>query len=183
MARRRGRGLATRLTRDDGIEALPRFSPDGKWIAFSGSYDGNVDVYVMPAAGGEPRRLTWHPGGDEVISWTPDSSAVVFRSRRNTAHGDYRLFRASLAGGMPAEVRLGMASLVDWNPDDGRVAFNRFSRENRTWKRYYGGTQQDIWVGDQGRGEFEKITDWKGTTASRCGTASASTSCPTAAAR
>ena len=59
-------GRAVRLTSHDGNEAYARFSPDGRWLAFSGQYQGNVDVYVMPAGGGEPRRLTYHPGADEV---------------------------------------------------------------------------------------------------------------------
>ena len=72
-------GDARQLT-TGGHEAGPEFSPDGKWIAFTGEYDGNMDAFVMPAEGGEPRRLTWHPGADVVVGWTPDSKRILFRS-------------------------------------------------------------------------------------------------------
>src|SRR6185503_178569 len=86
-------GLASRLTSHEGIELFPKFSPDGKWIAFTGQVDGDEQVYVIPESGGEPRQLTFYPargplpdrwGSDnQVIGWTPDSSAVVFRSLRD----------------------------------------------------------------------------------------------------
>src|ERR1700719_109821 len=74
-------GEARQLT-TAGDEAFPVFSPDGNWIAFTGQYDGNVDVFVMPAEGGEPRRLTWQPGQDGAVGWTPDSKRVLFVSDR-----------------------------------------------------------------------------------------------------
>src|SRR6202166_4251170 len=72
-------GNARQLT-TGGHESGPQFSPDGKFIAFTGEYDGNMDVFVMPADSGEPRRLTWHPGADVVVGWTPDSKRILFRS-------------------------------------------------------------------------------------------------------
>ena len=81
----RAGGEARRLTSHPGDEQFPKFSPDGKWIAFTGEYDGNADVYVIPAQGGEPRRLTYHPGNDGVLGWTPDSKKVLFRSNRSSA--------------------------------------------------------------------------------------------------
>jgi len=73
-------GDARRLTSNEGQENQPHFSPDGKWIAFTGQYDGNTDVYVMPSEGGQPLRLTWHPGADNVTGWTPDGESVLFAS-------------------------------------------------------------------------------------------------------
>src|SRR4029453_7079481 len=67
----RAGGLARRLTSFQGQTTNPRFSPDGRLIAFSGEYAGNVDVYVVPSEGGEPKRLTWHPGGDVVQGGSP----------------------------------------------------------------------------------------------------------------
>src|SRR5207247_2972333 len=78
----RAGGNARRLTSFQGLTTNPHFSPDGKQIAFSGEYAGNVDVYVMPSEGGEPKRLTWHPGADEVQGWTPDGKSVMFASAR-----------------------------------------------------------------------------------------------------
>src|SRR5690349_10776061 len=76
-------GDARQLT-TGGHEGAPVFSPDGKWIAFTGQYDGNVDVFVMPADGGEPKRLTWHPGADIATGWTPDGKKVLFHSNRRS---------------------------------------------------------------------------------------------------
>src|SRR5215470_5542669 len=80
----RAGGAARRLTSFQGQASNPHFSPDGKWVAFSGEYAGNLDVYVVAASGGEPKRLTWHPGPDEVQGWTPDGKAIVFASSRAT---------------------------------------------------------------------------------------------------
>src|SRR5262245_49371115 len=77
-------GEATRLTTSAGIETNPCFSPDGSMIAFTGQYDGNVDVYVIPSAGGVPKRLTYHPAPDVTLGWTPDGKSVVFRSTMNS---------------------------------------------------------------------------------------------------
>src|SRR3984957_9492194 len=81
----RGGGSARRLTSFSGQTTNPHFSPDGKWIAFSGEYAGNVDVYVVASDGGEPKRLTWHPGADTVEGWTPDGKSVLFASARATS--------------------------------------------------------------------------------------------------
>src|SRR4029079_16216802 len=78
-------GMARRVTSFQGQTSNPHFSPDGKWIAFSGEYAGNLDVYVVSASGGEPKRLTWHPGADTVQGWTPDGQRVMFSSARATA--------------------------------------------------------------------------------------------------
>src|SRR5210317_2263995 len=105
-------GAARRLTAHAGQEVFPRFSPDGEWVAFTGQYDGDEQVYVMPASGGEPRRLTWYPargplpprwGYDhQVYGWTPDGSAVLFRSLRDAGGGsDGRLYTVDVEGGLP----------------------------------------------------------------------------------
>src|SRR3954470_12577157 len=77
-------GAAHPLTTGPGVKTEPYISPDGKWIAYSGNYDGNTDVYVMPSTGGVPKRLTFHPGADIVRGWTPDGAAVLFQSNRNS---------------------------------------------------------------------------------------------------
>src|SRR5207245_3240229 len=98
----RAGGLARRLTAHPGDELFPKFSPDGKWIAFTGEYDGNADVYVIPSEGGEPRRLTFHPGDDFVLGWTPDSKKILLRSHPASALARYqRLFLVSLERGRP----------------------------------------------------------------------------------
>lgn len=156
-------GQASRITTHDGNELFAKFSPDGKWLAFSGEYEGNVDVFVMPAAGGEPRRLTFHPEADQVMAWKPDSSAVVFRSSRKTVHREQHLYEVPVGGGLETQINVGMGSLASFSPDGKRIVFNRWSTEFRTWKRYRGGTAPDLWVGDPATQTFKKITDWDGT--------------------
>ena len=156
-------GWASRITTHDGFEGFAKFSPDGKWLAFSGEYEGNTDVFVMPATGGEPKRLTFHPASDEVMTWKPDGSAIVFRSNRNGAHREQHLFAVSPSGGLETQVPVGMGSLASFSPDGKQIAFNRWSTEFRTWKRYRGGTAPELWVGDLGTGTFRKITDYEGT--------------------
>jgi tricorn protease len=156
-------GEARRVTVHEGNEAYPRFSPDGQAIAFSGQYDGNRDVYVIAADGGEPRRLTWHPSSDEVLGWWPDGSKIIFRSRGLHPHHSYELFTIAVDGGVPERLPLGWAAMLDVDPDSGQWAFNRLGREHRTWKRYRGGTAQDIWVGHPDREDYTKVTGFDGT--------------------
>lgn len=158
-------GMASRITTHPGNEAFAKFSPDGKWLAFSAEYEGNVDVYVMPADGGEPRRLTFHPMPDEVIAWKADSSAVVFRSRRESPNRDLNIFEVSREGGQPRKFDFGACALADFSPDGKKIAFVRFSWEMRTWKRYTGGTAQDVWIGDLDTNKFSRMTTWDGTDA------------------
>ncbi|MGA7079385.1 MAG: protease, partial [Terriglobales bacterium] len=80
----RNGGHAARLTTGTGIETDPVFSPDGSMIAFTGEYDGNTDVFVVPAIGGVPKRLTYHPAPDAAVGWTPDGKYVIFRSTRES---------------------------------------------------------------------------------------------------
>jgi tricorn protease len=155
-------GTARRLTVHVGREYYPKFSRDGKFIAFTGQYDGNADVYVVSATGGEPRRLTWHPSADEVLGWTPNGKEIVFRSGREEPHGSFEIFTIPAAGGDATKLPLGWVARLEIDPGSGRYAFNRTSRENRTWKRYRGGTATAIWVGDPDRGDYEQITAFDG---------------------
>ena len=163
-------GSAVRLTTHEGEERFPNFSPDGRWIAFTGQDDGQDDVYVIPASGGEPSRLTYHPERDQVIGWDTDGN-VLFRSIREIPYRGYRIYRVAPEGGWPESIGLDKGTLISLEPGGSRIAFNRYSREFRTWKRYKGGWAQDIWVGDLKASSFDNITDnpplndWDGTDA------------------
>ncbi len=150
-------GPARRLTAHPGDELYPKFSPDGKWIAFTGQYDGNSDVFVVPAAGGEPKRLTFHPGTDMVLGWSPDGR-ILFRSSRASDLPDYdRLFLISPEGGVPEMLSVPRASLVSFSADGQRIAYNFTSQEFRTWKRYRGGWKSPIAIFDLKKHTYETL--------------------------
>ncbi|UCF66184.1 MAG: PD40 domain-containing protein [Acidobacteriota bacterium] len=158
-----GEQIPRRLTRHAGSEALAKFSPDGSRIAFTAQYDGGVDVYVMDARGGVPSRLTWHPSSDRVLGWTPDGAKVLFRSNRLYPYRAEELYVVPAGGGVPKQLAVDRAGLASLAPDGQRLAYNRISREERTWKRHQGGTAQDIWIGTLGRADFRPVTRWEGT--------------------
>jgi len=170
----RAGGTAARLTTEPGFELMPRFSPDGKWIAFTGDYAGNEDVYVIPAGGGEARRLTFHSdaiqnaslraGPDNLVaSWTPDSKSIVFLSRRDVSTSRvHHLFTVPVEGGPAEPLPLDRAGLMSYSPDGKQIAYNRVFTNFRTWKRYDGGLGQDITVYDFPSKTLTQITDWPG---------------------
>ncbi len=136
-----------RLTSDDGIESNPVFSPNGKLIAFSAQYDGNTDAYVIPVAGGIPKRLTWHPDPDIVRGFTPDGSAVLFISPRSVFTRRYtQLFTVTVTGAFPELLEIPNAFKATYSPDGKRMAYNPLSEPFRQWKNYRGGTVSTIWL-------------------------------------
>ncbi len=159
----RSGGVARRLTAHPGDELYPKFSPDGKWIAFTGEYDGNQDVYVIPVEGGEPRRLTFHPSNDIVLGWTADSKRILFRSDRYSVSNRYtKLFLVSLDGGMPEELPIPRASLSSLSPDGNHIAFLPTSQEFRYWKRYRGGWSPAIGIYDLKNNKYQELPKTKG---------------------
>lgn len=149
-------GNAERITTDEGVETNPRFSPDGSWIAFTGQYDGGNDVYVMPAAGGAPRRVTYDPTGAEMVSWTPDGKSILFRSHRNSAFG-LRLFLVPVAGGLPVPLPMEKAAQGSFSPDGGKLAYVRLPLEEHHWKRYHGGEANAVWIYNRAAKKFGRI--------------------------
>jgi tricorn protease len=157
-------GAARRLTSHVGDELYPKFSPDGKWIAFTGEYDGNPDVYVIPADGGEPKRLTFHPSNDIVLGWTPDGRNILFRSDRFAAPpGRYtQLFLVSPEGGTPKKLQVPRADLTSFSPDGTKIAYLETSQEFRTWKRYRGGWSLPIAIFDMKTNSYEELPKTQG---------------------
>jgi tricorn protease len=134
------------------------FSPDGKTIAFSAQYDGNVDVYTVPVTGGAPARLTWHPGADQVQSFTPDGKAVLFASQRATFTGRYaQLFTVPVTGGIEEALPIPNAARATYSPDGQRIAYNPLSARYLQWKQYRGGTASRLWLYTRKGHAIEKI--------------------------
>jgi len=169
-------GVARRVTSHPGQELFGKFSPDGKWIAFTAQYDGNYNVYIMPSEGGEPKQLTFHPGGDpisermgiqnEVITWTNDSKHIIYLTRRDTFNDWFgRLYSVSINGGLPEALPLDKGGLTSFSPDGSKIAYNRIFRNLRTWKRYQGGMAQDISIYDLKTHNLEPVPheDWTDT--------------------
>jgi tricorn protease len=159
----RGGGVAKRLTSHEGVESLPRISPDGKTVAFTAEYDGNVDAYTVPVEGGEPTRLTWHPVPDQVAEWYPDGKSILVRSRRASAPVRYdRFFKVPAQGGFEEMLPLPIAGYASFSPDGNQIAYVYPQYDRRTWKRYQGGNAPDLWTYDFKKNVSEQITDWKG---------------------
>ena len=152
-------GTAARLTAHPGLEMFAKFSPDGKWIAFTGQYDGDEQVYVIPAAGGVPRQLTYYPArgpmpprwgyDNQVHGWTRDGKQVLFRSLRDGWDlADSRLYTVPAVGGMGEPLPMPVSGAGDLSPDGKKVVYTPIARDFRTWKRYEGGWNQDLYVFD-----------------------------------
>lgn len=160
----RAGGAAVRLTTHDGQEVFPKFSPDGRTIAFTGEYDGNTDAFTIPAGGGEPTRLTFHPGADNVAEWYPDGSSILTRSNRASAPTRFdRFFQVPANGGFEKMLALPTAGYASLSSDGKLIAFVSPSYDRRTWKRYRGGNAPNIWVYDFAANKSECLTkDWDG---------------------
>lgn len=142
-------GDAYRITSSTGAETNPHFSPDGKWIAFTGQYDGNTDVYLIPATGGEPVRLTYHPGADIVQGWMPGNDRIIFQSGRN-GHPtrSSRLYTVSVNGGTPEPLPVVRAAYGEVSPDSRYLAYTPITFWDPEWRNYRGGQAQPIWIVD-----------------------------------
>ncbi len=154
-------GDAIRLTSSDGAETDAAFSPDGRWIAFTGQYDGNTDVYLIPATGGQPERLTWHPSQDAVQGWTPDGD-ILFRSGRDGVPTQlWKFYTVPPSGGLPTPLALPQAYLGGMSADGARLAYQEIGYWDPEWRNYRGGQAQPI--GIVSTSTWERITPpWEG---------------------
>ncbi|MBI2517647.1 MAG: PD40 domain-containing protein [Opitutae bacterium] len=164
-------GTARRLTDGPGWAVFPRFSADGAQLAFTAQYDGNTEVYVMPAEGGTPRRLTYTAtlGRDDlsdrmgpnnlVMAWKNKTNEIAFRSRMHDAN-DFigQLYTVGPDAEVPQQLPVPRGGFLSFSPDDTKMAYNRVFREFRTWKRYRGGMADDVWIFDFKTGALENIT-------------------------
>ena len=162
-------GTASRLTAHPGQELFARFSPDGKWIAFTGQYDGDEQVYVVPSTGGEPTRLTWYPAvgplpprwgyDQQVYGWTPDGEQVLFRSLRDAGGGvETKVYTVPRTGGLPKALPMPNSGAADFSPDGSKVVYSPLFRDFRHWKRYQGGWAQDLFIFDLASYDSEPVS-------------------------
>ena len=161
-------GRAYRLTAGVAEASGPRLSPDGRLLAFVGREDGPPDVYVMPAAGGDPRRLTYQGGNTVVAGFDPADGAVVYATDADRPFfRDRWLHRVSPDGGLPELLPLGPAGAVGYGPGGG-VVLGRFVDDPARWKRYRGGRVGDLWVDPHGSGQFRRLIRLDGNLAGPC---------------
>lgn len=163
-------GTATRLTAHPGLEIFAKFSPDGNWIAFTGQYDGDEQVYVIPATGGVPKQLTYYPArgpmaprwgyDNQVYGWTPDGKSVYFRSLRDGWDlADSRVYTVPLTGALGEALPMPLSGATAISPDGKQAVYTPYARDFRTWKRYQGGWAQDLWIFDLATHAAKNITN------------------------
>ena len=163
-------GVATRLTSHPGLELFAKFSPDGKWIAFTGQVDGDEQVYVVPTAGGVPRQLTFYPArgplpprwgyDNQVFGWTPDGKSVLFRSHRDSwTLPVSRLYRVAVSGGAAEVLPMPESGAGDYELEGRRIVYSPRSRDFRSEKRYGGGQANDLFIFDLASKESRRVTD------------------------
>jgi tricorn protease len=164
-------GDAWRLTSDPGVETSARFSPDGAQVAFSATYDGGIDIYVMPTRGGVPKRLTYEPDNQDLertLGWTPDGKSVLYRSRAAISapyleqYWTQQLYTVPAAGGLPVPLPVPRGSYAALNADGHTLAYVPASTMWMAWFRYEAGRADKIWLADLRSGKFSQLTDSKG---------------------
>ena len=154
-------GQARRITSDEGAETEPSFSPDGRWIAFTGEYGGNQDVYVVAADGGQPRRLTWHPGADVVQGWTPDGKILFQSGRMGVQTRLWQFYTVSPDGGFPKALPVHQSYLGEMSDDGRMLAYQEIAYWDPEWRNHRGGQAQPVRVVDMASLELE-TPPWEG---------------------
>jgi tricorn protease len=149
--------VARRLTSHPGVEIRPKISPDGKWVAFNGQYDGNPDVYVIPIEGGEPKRLTWEPQNDNTLGWTPDGKIAYASSAGNFIANQQRLWLVRPEGGLPIETPVKEITEGTFFDNGTKIAYTRVNSYNYNWRRYRGGVQGRVGIFDLTNNSYSEL--------------------------
>lgn len=157
-------GMASPLAAPPGTVGFPRFSPDGKTVAFVGDYDGNQDLYTIPADGGVPFRVTHYPGGEALCDWTPDGERLLFFASGYAGLArQEQLLTVAVGGGLPEQLPVPYGQMGAISPDGEWLAYTPYTRDFATWKRYRGGMAADVWLFNLRDYTSKRITDWEGT--------------------
>ena len=156
----RAGGTALQLTNSPGEESYPRFSPDGTEIAYTASYNGNLDIFTIPVIGGLPQIITNQSWPDRTIDWHPDGQSILFASRREMGPRSSRqFFKVSKEGGHAERLPIPYGELASYSPDGSKMAYVTQITENYPFKRYRGGAQSDVYIYDTASKEIENVTD------------------------
>lgn len=159
----RAGGAAAPLASPPGVEQHPRFSADGKTIAFVGNYEGNRDIYTLPLSGGVPTRVTYHPAAESIADWTPDGRLLFISNGLAGLERQSQLFTTSAEGGMPEKLPVPYGGYGAISGDGQWLAYTLHSTDTRTWKRYRGGMATDVWLFNLKDKSSKRLTDWEGT--------------------
>ena len=152
-------GTAIQITNSPGEESWPKFSPDGKSIAFTASYHGNPDIYVMPVSGGVPVRVTYQSFPDRMVEWHPNGKEILFASTRENGVGRLnQLYLVSKTGGLPEKLKIPYGELASFSPDGSKLAYITKITENYPFKRYRGGLTSDIILFDRKKITTKRLT-------------------------
>jgi tricorn protease len=164
-----GGGTAARLTSNPGLELFGKFSPNGRFIAFTGQYGGDEQVYVIPADGGAPKQLTFYPAAgpladrwgydNQVYGWTPDGTAVLFRSARDGFLTDSKLYTVPMSGGAATALPMPVSGAGNFSPDGKKIVYSPLWRDFRSEKRYQGGWANDLYIFDLAHPALLQVTD------------------------
>ena len=140
-----------RLTSTPAVESNPRFSPDGKWIAFNSNRSGTQAVYIVPVEGGSPKRLTWHPSPCTVCGWSPDGKNVLYATPRDNAPSGFAcLWTVSAEGGPSTKLTSQWATNGSFSPDGKMIVIDRIQRWDVEWRNYRGGQNTPLVILDLG---------------------------------
>lgn len=153
----RAGGRAQRIVIGQSANSAPVYSPDGSLIAYAGRYDGNTDVYVVAADGGEPRRLTYYPGPDVPIAFTADGKRLLIRSMRGSSRDLERFYLLPLDGGIPTPVPVPTGDEATLSADGTHLAYTPFNQWQPAWKKYRGGQTSRIWIADLATSAVHKV--------------------------
>ena len=156
-------GTARPVANPAGFEGSPRFSPDGKSIAFRANYDQGLDLYTLAVDGGIPQRVTHHPAPEGLCDWTPDGKGLIFMGNLGGLTRASKLYSVPATGGLPTQFPVPYGANGSLDKSGEWLAYTPHSTDTRTWKRYRGGMATDIWLFNIKTGESKRITDWEGT--------------------